>query len=66
MPKAILACVPGFLEELCGKTIVLSHQPLALRSPYQYASLRFAILVQKNNVRETRADMSKANRSHRM
>jgi hypothetical protein len=50
-------------EEPSEKTIVFLHEPSTLRSPSQPACLRFNILVQKNNVRETRSDMSKANRS---
>ena len=45
------------------KTTVFLHEPSMLRSPSRPACLRFNILVQKNNVREIRADMSTANRS---
>jgi hypothetical protein len=47
----------------CGKTTVFLHEPSTLRSPSHPACLRFNILVQQNNIRETRSDMSKANRS---
>src|SRR5262245_18175193 len=48
---------------LCGKTTVFLHEPFTRPSLSQPACLRFNILVQKNNVRETRSDMSKADRS---
>ena len=51
------------LREPCEKTTVFLHAHLTARSPSQPAFLWFTILVQENNVREIRADMSKANRS---
>jgi hypothetical protein len=45
---------------------VFLHAPFTARSPSHPACLRFTILVQQNNVRETRADMSKPNHSHKM
>jgi hypothetical protein len=66
MYEAIPACVPGFLEEPCGKTIVLSYPPFITRLPSHTASLWSNILVQKNNVRETCPEMSNVNGSHMM
>jgi hypothetical protein len=57
---------PHRREEPCGKTAVFLHEPSTLRSPSQPVCLRFKILVQQNNVQKICADMSKANRSHRM
>jgi hypothetical protein len=56
----------AFGEGSCGKTAVFLHAHVTAPSPSKPASLRFTILVQENNVRETRADMSKANRSQVM
>jgi hypothetical protein len=49
-----------------GKTIVFLHDLFTARSPSQPTSLRFKILVRKNNVREIRFDMSKAHCSYIM
>jgi hypothetical protein len=53
-------------EEACAKTTVFLHEHFIPPSPSPPASLWFTILVQQNNVREIRADMSKAHRSHRL
>jgi hypothetical protein len=60
---APLSPSPWHQEEACGKTTVFPHDPFTARAPSQPASLRFKILVQKNNVREIHSDMSKAHRS---
>jgi hypothetical protein len=54
------------LDQPFTKTTVFLHEHGTARSPSSPACLRFKILVQENNVRETRADMSKANRSQVM
>jgi hypothetical protein len=60
---------PGGVGHVCtrkgayAKTTVFVYEHLTAPSPSQPACLRFNILVQQNNVRETRSDMSKANRS---
>jgi hypothetical protein len=51
------------VEESYAKTTVFLHDPFTARAPSLPASLRFNTVVRKNNVRETRSDMSKANRS---
>jgi hypothetical protein len=53
-------------EEACRKTTVLSNLPVVTQLRSHTASFWFNILVQKNNVRETRAGMSKVNRSQVM
>jgi hypothetical protein len=54
------------LSEPCAKTTVFLHEHFTALLPSHPACLRFKILVQQNNVRETRADMSKANCSQEM
>src|ERR671931_329601 len=56
--------MPRRREGARAKTAVFPHAPFTARSPSQPTSLRFKILVRKNNVREIRADMSTAHRSY--
>ena len=50
------------LSEAHAKTTVFSHRPLRPNFPSYGPGVRFDILVAENNVRETRSDMSQANR----
>jgi hypothetical protein len=54
------------VNEWFEKTTVFLHDPFTARAPSQPTSLRFKILVRKNNVRDIRSEMSKAHRSHGM
>jgi hypothetical protein len=60
------ALFAGPLAKACGKTTVFLHAHFTARAPFPPECLRFNRLVQKNNVREVRADMSQAHRSHRL